>query len=80
MRLKPAASEFIGEAQFIALVLSQAIFDLGIFMRGTANSWVVLELTGSQLWIGLVAGVRAIPIMGFAFAVALSLTGSPGEL
>lgn len=37
-------------------------------MRGTANSWVVLELTGSQLWIGLVAGVRTIPIMGFAFA------------
>jgi len=48
MRLKPAASEFIGDAQFRALVLSQAIFDLGIFMRGTANSWVVLELTGSQ--------------------------------
>jgi len=68
MRLKPAASELIGDAQFRALVLSQAIFDLGIFMRGTANSWVVLELTGSQLWIGLVAGVRAIPIMGFAFA------------
>lgn len=68
MRLKPAASEFIGDAQFRALVLSQAIFDLGIFMRGTANSWVVLELTGSQLWIGLVAGVRTIPIMGFAFA------------
>ena len=53
----------LSDAQFRALIASQAIFDLGIFMRGAANSWVILELTHSQLWIGLVAGVRAIPIL-----------------
>ena len=55
--------DVLSDGQFCALILSQAIFDLGIFMRGAANSWVILELTLSQLWIGLVAGVRAIPIM-----------------
>ena len=55
--------DVLPDGQFRALILGQAIFDLGIFMRGTANSWVTLELTLSQLWIGLVAGVRAIPIM-----------------
>ena len=55
--------DVLSDAQFRALIASQAIFDLGIFMRGAANSWVILELTHSQLWIGLVAGVRAIPIL-----------------
>ena len=55
--------DVLPDGQFRALILGQAIFDLGIFMRGAANSWVTLELTLSQLWIGLVAGVRAIPIM-----------------
>jgi MFS family permease len=56
-------ADVLSDAQFRALIASQAIFDLGIFMRGAANSWVILELTHSQLWIGLVAGVRAIPIL-----------------
>ncbi|MCH8911488.1 MAG: MFS transporter [Chloroflexi bacterium] len=55
--------DVLSDAQFRALIASQAIFDLGIFMRGAANSWVILELTHSQLWIGLVAGVRAFPIL-----------------
>ena len=55
--------DVLSDGQFRALILSHAIFDLGIFMRGAANSWVILELTLSQLWIGLVAGVRFIPIM-----------------
>lgn len=66
MRFRPKAADVLADAQFRALVISQATFDLGIFMRGTAASWVVFELTQSQLWIGLVAGVRAIPIFAFA--------------
>jgi len=66
MRFRPKAADLLSDAQFRALIISQATFDLGIFMRGTASSWVVFELTQSQLWIGLVAGVRAIPIIAFA--------------
>jgi MFS family permease len=68
MRFKPKAVGVLADAQFRALIISQATFDLGIFMRGTANSWVIFELTQSQLWVGLVAGVRAIPILFFALA------------
>ena len=63
MRFRPKSVEVLADAQFRALILSQAIFDLGIFIRGAAASWVVLELTHSPLWIGLVTGVRAIPIL-----------------
>lgn len=62
-KFRPAVVDVLSDAQFRALIASQAIFDLGIFMRGAAASWVVLELTHSTLWIGLVAGVRAVPIL-----------------
>ena len=32
--------DVLPDGQFRALILGQAIFDLGIFMRGAANSWV----------------------------------------
>ena len=35
-------------------------------MRGSANSWVIFEMTQSQLWVGVVAGARAIPFLFFA--------------
>lgn len=60
---RPQLFDVLADGQFRALILGQAIFDLGIFMRGAAASWVVLELTHSSLWIGLVTGVRAIPIL-----------------
>ncbi|MDA1279100.1 MAG: MFS transporter [Chloroflexi bacterium] len=63
-RYRPKVIDVLSDAQFRALIFSQAMFDLGIFMRGSANSWIAFELTNSQLWIGLVAGVRAIPILG----------------
>ena len=68
MNFRPKAVGILADAQFRALIISQATFDLSIFMRSTANSWVVFELTQSQLWVGLVAGVRAIPILFFALA------------
>lgn len=40
--------------------------DIGIMMRLAAQSWVVFELTNSQLWVGLAAGVRAVPVIMFA--------------
>lgn len=62
-RSRPPVLDVLADAQFRALVFSQAIFDLGIFMRTAVASWVVLELTHSPLWIGLVAGVKAIPVL-----------------
>jgi MFS family permease len=35
-------------------------------MRLAAQSWILFELTGSQIWVGLGAGVRAVPVILFA--------------
>lgn len=53
-------------APFRSLLLGQGIFDLGVAMRLAAQSWVVFELTNSQLWVGVAAGVRAVPVLLFA--------------
>ncbi|MDA0232022.1 MAG: MFS transporter [Chloroflexi bacterium] len=70
-RLRPHFPEVLSDAPFRSLLLSQGIFDIGITMRLAAQSWVVFELTGSQLWVGLAAGVRAIPVILFAVATGV---------
>tara|TARA_Y100000588_G_scaffold297521_1_gene318286 strand:+ start:4233 stop:5456 length:1224 start_codon:yes stop_codon:yes gene_type:complete len=66
LKISPKTAEVLSDAQFRTLLISQALFDLSIFMRGSANSWVIFEITQSQLWVGLVAGARAIPFLFFA--------------
>ncbi len=51
---------------FRSLLVGQGLFDIGISMRIAAQSWVVFELTGSQLWVGAAAGARAVPVLMFA--------------
>ena len=63
MNFRPKAVGVLADAQFRALIITQAAFDLSIFMRSTANSWVVFELTQSQLSVGLEAGVRALSLI-----------------
>ena len=53
-------------APFRSLLVGQSMVDIGISMRLAAQSWVVLELTGSTLWVGAAAGVRAVPVLLFA--------------
>ena len=55
--------DVLSERGFGSLLMSLALLDLGVFMRIAAQSWVVFELTGSQLWVGAAAGVRAIPTL-----------------
>lgn len=56
----------LADAPFRSLLIGQGIADIGIMMWLAAQSWVVFELTGSQLWVGLAAGVRAVPVILFA--------------
>jgi MFS family permease len=56
---------------FRSLVLSHGVTDVGVMMRLAAQSWIVFELTGSQLWVGLAAGVRSIPVLLFAIFAGL---------
>ena len=48
---------------FTRLLTSQALFDIGAVARTAAQSWVMYDLTGSNLWVGLVSGMRSIPIL-----------------
>ena len=57
---------------FACLLASQALFDIGAVARTAAQSWVMYELTGSNLWAELVSGMHAIPILVFVFAGAIA--------
>ena len=48
---------------FARLMASEAFFDIGVMARTAAQSWVIYDITGSNLWVGAVAGVRAIPVL-----------------
>ncbi len=58
---------------FARLLASEALFDIGAVARTALQSWVMYDLTGSNLWVGIVSGMRAVPILVlpiFAGAVA----------
>ncbi len=40
--------------------------DLGYYLRIAAQSWLIFELTGQQLWVGLANAVRVVPIFAFS--------------
>ena len=66
---RPAAFAVLREPHFASFLLAVGASELGFFLRFFARNWIVLELTSSQLWVGLVAGIGAIPV------VVLSLMG-----
>ena len=58
---------------FARLLASQALFDIGAVARTVAQSWVIYDLTGANLWVGIVSGMRSIPILIFPiFAGAIA--------
>lgn len=68
-RWRPGGLDVLTLPSFRRLLAAEIFGDLSGNMRLAAQSWVVLELTGSALWIGLAAGVRG------AVAVLLGLVG-----
>jgi len=66
---RPEGLAVLSGGRFRALIVSTVSADLAAMMRLAAQSWLVLALTDSSLWVGIVAGVSGIP------AVALALFG-----
>ncbi|MEE8363105.1 MAG: MFS transporter, partial [Dehalococcoidia bacterium] len=62
-RAKPVAIELLGMANFRWLLLGNALVMMSFQIRNMGQSWLVLELTDSQLWVGIVNGAPAITIM-----------------
>ena len=48
------------------LLLGQSIALFGTWVQGTAQRWLVLELTGSTFYVGLLGTVTGLPILLFA--------------
>lgn len=50
-------------ALYRRLVISQMIFGVGLFMQVVAGNWLMLELTASPLWVGLMVASPHIPLL-----------------
>ncbi len=68
-RVRPAGLDVLAMPVFRRLLVAEVLFDVSSNMRLAAQSWLVLELGGSALWVGLAAGARGAP------AVVLGLFG-----
>jgi MFS family permease len=70
----------LSSGPFRSLLLAQGVFDIGIAMRMAAQSWVVLAVTGSAMWVGLAAGARAVPVMLLAAFAGVAADRLPRRL
>ena len=70
----------LASGPFRSLLLAQGVFDIGIAMRMAAQSWVVLALTGSAMWVGMAAGARAVPVIFLAAFAGVAADRFPRRL
>ena len=54
-RRPPQVVRVLATPSFSRLLASQALFDIGAVARTVVQSWVMYDLTGSNLWVGLVS-------------------------
>ncbi len=64
-RIRPGGMDVLALPAFRKLLAAEVMFDFSGNMRLAAQSWVVLELTGSAFWVGLAAGARGVPAIVF---------------
>ena len=57
----------LGHPGFALLLAGQAAALMGTWIQGTAQRWLVLELTDSPLAVGVLGAVAGLPILLFAF-------------
>ena len=62
-RRRPRVLRVLAIPGFARLLASEALFDIGAVARTALQSWVMYALTDSNLWVGLVSGMRSIPIL-----------------
>ena len=60
---RSTALETLRIRDFRLLWLSNGFANMGVRVREMAQGWLVLEMTDSKLWVGLVNGVPGIPVL-----------------
>ena len=63
----PRALAALGHKGFPLLLSGQVAALLGTWIQGTAQRWLILELTDSPLAVGVLGAVAGLPILLFAF-------------
>lgn len=53
----------LAEPNFRSYFAGQAISMVGTWMQMIAQAWLILELTGSALWVGLVVAAQTVPML-----------------
>ncbi|MDF1597486.1 MAG: MFS transporter [Acidimicrobiia bacterium] len=55
-------------ARFRALWIASIFSNVGSFLQAVAGSWLMLELTGSATWVGLMVASTTLPLLFLALA------------
>ncbi len=71
-RIRPKGLDVLALPTLRRLLAAEVLFDVSSNMRLAAQSWVVLELGGSALWVGLAAGARGVPAVLFGLLGGLA--------
>ena len=56
----------LGNRRFVAYLLAATCADGGFWIAYVAQGWLVLKLTNSPFWLGIVAGSGQVPYAIFA--------------
>ena len=62
----PKALSSLRHLGFRVFIIGQAISLLGTWVQGTAQRWLVLELTGSSFYVGILGAVSGLPVLLFS--------------
>lgn len=59
----PAALRALRHRNYRLLFFAQLISVVGVWMQSTAQGWLVLRLSDSSFWLGVVAAAQSLPVM-----------------
>jgi MFS family permease len=58
----------LGYGSFRTIWISSMLSSVGTFIQSVAGSWLMLELTGSNAWVGLMVASSTLPLLFLALA------------
>lgn len=71
-RTRPSSLAPLRITDFRRLWAASLVFNLGHLVQVVASSWVMLELTGSPLWVSLMVGAPLLPLLLLSFPAGAS--------
>ncbi len=68
LKLMSSAVAPLSIVSFRTMWIASVLSALGTFIQSVAGSWLMLELTGSNTWVGLMVASSTLPLLFFALA------------